>query len=283
VIPETAGALLALFGLVAPGLVYEARRERRRPALVESTLREAGRVALTSLIFTVLSLALMVWWAANWTRLPDIGDWLAGGKSFAVRNYQAVAAFALLELALACLFAVIAEAITGAHIKGDITASSTWYASLDLDQPPHTARTWLRVATTDGTQFKGALRWYSPGATDERDLVLGGLGLQRLPAGRDPEDEANWVLMTGWNQVIIPGDDIKYVMVTYLNEYGEILRYSARSRWLQTAMKRLRGGRDGSVENSSSLHSGTNAAPIREINDYRGTPHLSLEVYRNGD
>jgi hypothetical protein len=227
-IPETLGALLAFFGLVAPGIVYEGRRERRRPPLVESTLREAGRVALTSLVFTVVALLIVGWLAERWNRLPDVGEWLQGGKSYAVDNYESVAAFLLLELAVACLLAVLAEQVTGARIKGDITASSTWYEALDSDRPRGTVRTWLRVLTASGAQFKGALRWYAPGAAEERDLVIGGNGLAILPLGADPENDDDWIPLPAWNQVIIPGDEIKHVLVTYLPQSGPPLRFGER-------------------------------------------------------
>ncbi|MBX9243562.1 hypothetical protein ICW40_01925 [Actinotalea ferrariae] len=242
-IPETAGALLALLGLVAPGLVYEMRRESRQPAPVTSAFREAGRVALRSLIFTVLALVVMLWVSSWWDRLPDVGAWLAAGNTYAAANYGAVATFVVLELVLACSFALVAESLTGSGIKGDISAVSVWYASLDLDRPPAASRTWLRVRMESGTQYKGALRWYSPGASDERDVVIGGEGLARLADGKDPEDAASWTPLDAWNQVILSGERIESVQVTYLGHDGGVLRYAERPRAIERMSARWRAGR----------------------------------------
>lgn len=49
--PQTMGALAAFLALVAPGIVFELRRERRRARRAETAFREAARVALGSLAF----------------------------------------------------------------------------------------------------------------------------------------------------------------------------------------------------------------------------------------
>jgi Family of unknown function (DUF6338) len=59
VIPQTAAALLAFPALVAPGIVFENLRERRRPSIEQTTFREISGIALASLYFTVLSLTLL--------------------------------------------------------------------------------------------------------------------------------------------------------------------------------------------------------------------------------
>jgi hypothetical protein len=74
VIPQTILALVGFLFLVAPGLVFEIRRERRRPVLEETTFREVSRTALASLVFSVLALAILAWVRAKWPEsMPDPG------------------------------------------------------------------------------------------------------------------------------------------------------------------------------------------------------------------
>ncbi len=100
-IPESAAALLGLLGCVAPGLVFQLRRERYTPQQVETSLREASRVALTSLLFTTASLALVVWLSSVWTALPNFAEWLRQGQKYLPDHYAAVAAFFVLEVGVA--------------------------------------------------------------------------------------------------------------------------------------------------------------------------------------
>src|SRR5579863_6491529 len=94
-IPATFGTLLGFLGLVAPGLVYSAIIERRRPREGESAFAEASRVGLTSLVFSLVSMVLL-WLLQRYESsalykytklsLPNIGLWLAGGNKYAAGN-----------------------------------------------------------------------------------------------------------------------------------------------------------------------------------------------------
>lgn len=91
-IPEGFATFLTFLGLVAPGLVYQLVLERRQPRRGETTFREASRIALTSLAFTVTSLLALAiaqrfFAPARW--LVDIpalieGRWTYVGKNVLV-------------------------------------------------------------------------------------------------------------------------------------------------------------------------------------------------------
>jgi hypothetical protein len=51
-VPTNASAIVAFFLLTAPGVIFELMRERRRPGLSDSVLREASRIILASTVFT---------------------------------------------------------------------------------------------------------------------------------------------------------------------------------------------------------------------------------------
>ena len=107
-IPQTTAALIGFLFLVAPGIVFEMVQERRRPTLEQSPFREASRVALASLLFSLLALlalaALRTWLPAS---MPDAGRWLRQGGRYFAANYRLVASFLLAELALAVTLAAV--------------------------------------------------------------------------------------------------------------------------------------------------------------------------------
>jgi Family of unknown function (DUF6338) len=108
VIPGTFGALLALLGLVAPGLVYRTVIEQRRPERNDSTFVEISRVALTSLIFSLGALAVL-WLLQRFAgvALPDLAAWVAKGTPYAADNLGKVFTGLVGEVAVACGLAAL--------------------------------------------------------------------------------------------------------------------------------------------------------------------------------
>ena len=95
--------------MVAPGLIYSTIAERRRPSHSDSTFSEAGRVALTSLVFSLTTLALL-WPLQRHSRLPlpDIGLWLARGGKYASENLGKVFFGLTAQVVIACGLAAAA-------------------------------------------------------------------------------------------------------------------------------------------------------------------------------
>ena len=217
-IPDTAGALLAFLGLVAPGLVYQVRREAHRPPRAETAFREASRVGLTSLIFTACSLFAVTLWASAWSALPDVGRWLSHPSKYLAQHYAAVGLFLSLEVAIACLLAVLAERVTRTD-SGEITDVSVWYSVLRRDVPPTAVRTWVWITTEDGVEFKGGLRAY----TTEGDeaafaIALGGQPLLRRAAGATSDED--WDRLDKFDAVVVPGASVRHLVVAYLSADG---------------------------------------------------------------
>lgn len=236
-IPDTAAAFLAFLGLVAPGLVYQLRREAHRPQRDETTFREVSRVALTSLIFTAVALPVVSLLADLWSALPDLERWLDSPHSYPAHHIGSVALFLGLEVALACLLATIGELATRTD-QGEITDVSVYYTVLRRDVPPGAVRTWVWITTEDGTQFKGGLRAYTPGGVDAQfAIALGGQPLQQLRpntgatqvAGPHPDGPEEWTELTGFDVVVVPGASIRHLAVAYLAADGTRLAATGAS------------------------------------------------------
>src|SRR4051794_36503051 len=109
-IPETVGALLAFLGLIAPGLIYQLRRETRRASITETAFREASRVALVSLGLTTAALAAVaIVRAVEPAWIADPGVWLRQGNEYFVAHYRLVLRTAIIVVGLACSLALLAD------------------------------------------------------------------------------------------------------------------------------------------------------------------------------
>jgi len=233
-VPETAGALLAFLGLIAPGLVYTLLRERRQPPEKMSAFREASRAALTSLGFTVASLAVLVPLSLTGVWLPDIEQWLEDPGAYVPDHYLSVSLFLLLHVALSCGLAAAVEELTGRNVDVSQSTWGVWWHILNHRVPPEAKRVWLRIALDDGTQYEGPLRSYTSEDTDKRDIALGGAPLRRLDPGKDPDIKSNWVEMWPFDAVIVNGSQIRTIAVAFLSPSGPLKAQPppARKSWL---------------------------------------------------
>jgi hypothetical protein len=224
-IPSTVGAFIAFLGLVAPGLVFQMARESRRPSHAETTFRELSRVALTSLIFTLASLALLACWRLAWPgQLIDVRAWLTRGQAY-LSNHLVVVSFTLvLEVALACLLAFVAAEVLSRSSRAHISPYGIWYKVL-RDERPNGTKAWLALHLTDGTELTGLLRHYTEGEVLERqEIAIGGPHMMRLtPDGKLSNIGENF------DTAVVRGDQILYMVVRYQRKNGELARRRAKT------------------------------------------------------
>jgi len=214
VIPQTLGALAGFLALVAPGIVFELRRERRRGRHQETAFREASRVALGSLVFTLAAVLLMTAVQAAGAHLfVRPADWLTRGEAYAREHLTLIVVSVAVELAIACALAWGFEALF-AHRRGEaatVQQRSAWAQALRTDRPAG-SRAWAHAQLENGTSFYGYVRSYTPsGPLTERELVLEG---EALTCEKDEETK---VIGEDWRRVVIPASKITYLRVTYLD------------------------------------------------------------------
>ena len=219
-IPQTFGALVAFLGLVAPGLLFELLRERRRPSIEETTFREASRVALTSLAFTswaVLLLAVAKLVAPG--AVVDPGQWLRSGREYAAAHPTLVASTIFVEVALACLLVVLADRALGRRTKGHIVNGSIWF-QLFRQRRPANSTAWVHARLTDSSEIWGYVGDYTPGEQlDNRELAIVGPALRI----RQPGARASMPL-NRWSSIAIRGDSISWMKVTYVDNVTRRIR-----------------------------------------------------------
>jgi hypothetical protein len=234
VLPQTIGALAAFLVLVAPGIVFELRRERRRGGHRESAFREASRVALGSLVFSLVAIWMLIGLETVGAPFADVVAWSTGGWGYARQNLFLVVWTIIAELALACGAAAAADLLVGRYGREEATVRklSAWTETLRRDCPPK-AVPWVHVCLEDGSSFFGALRSYTVGdVVADREIVLDGRGLTYVGRPTDGGDEfENEPIGETWERVIIAAARINYLRVVYLHqETGERVLYKAKRR-----------------------------------------------------
>jgi Family of unknown function (DUF6338) len=214
-IPQTVLALVAFLFLVAPGLLFELLRERRRPARNETSFREGSRTALASLLITLgalLLLAAVDSWRAP-TLVPDITAWIRDPQSYAVAATSQIIRFLLIELIVALAIALAIDQVTARRMKGKILPfGMAWWSVLQQEAPG--ARPFVRVRLSDGSEYSGTVTLYDLDPSPaNRDLVLGAPLTWQAADASEPSriDEE-------WQRLCIPGAMIQTLLVQYIPE-----------------------------------------------------------------
>jgi hypothetical protein len=215
--------------------VFQLARESRRPAHAETTFRELSRVALTSLIFTFASLALLVCLRLAWPGpLVDPHAWATRGQSY-VSNHLGPVAFTVgLEVILACLLAATAAEALSRRSPARISPFGVWYKVL-RDERPDGTRPWITLHLTDGTELTGLLRHYTESEILERqEIAIGGPHMIR----RSPDGTLAGI-GKDFDAAVVRGDQILYMIVRYHDRNGELVRRRVK------APERTQAGRVG--------------------------------------
>lgn len=211
-IPETLGAFLAFLGLVAPGLAFQLLRERRRPSIEETAFREATRIALTSLVFTVAALGVLALLHSGGALLvPDAAEWMRRGNAYLHDNLGLVSRTLLLELVIALGLVAFVDWILRRSAPGRIVPGSIWF-QLFRQRCPDGATPWLHVKLEDDTEVWGYVGDYTPDQKlDNRELTIIGPKLQY----RRGDGTVNEPL-DSWSSISVRGATITWMKVTYV-------------------------------------------------------------------
>lgn len=222
-IPETIGAFLGFLGLIAPGLVYQLRRETSRATDPETSFREASRVGLVSLALSIIALSVLaIVLGTHPAWMPDPGAWLRTGEGYFVAHYRLVVRAALVEVALACGLALLADQVVRwiSPGQGQVSKTSVWFRVLRVERPRGKVP-WAHVHLKSGADYYGFVGWYSAEtAQADREMSLIGPDLQYRAAGAQDAR----TLSPGWQCVVVAATEIEYMKVDYLPAKKKTLR-----------------------------------------------------------
>jgi hypothetical protein len=152
-IPTTLAAIIGFLGLV----VFELLREHRRHTSQESAYREASRVALMSLVFTLMACGAPTVVAALEPRwVPSVGSWLTCGSAYTKENYALILRMTALEVGKDCALAYLADFLLTSLAPGrsNISKTRVWFQALRADVPKNFAP-WVHAKLSEGTEIWG--------------------------------------------------------------------------------------------------------------------------------
>jgi Family of unknown function (DUF6338) len=218
VIPQSVAALAGFLLLVAPGLTYELLRERERPTIEASTFREASRVALTSLVFTTVSLLVLIALASIFPSLLDLDGWIDGGDRYVKEHYRVFGGAVVAQLVISCGLAVGASAVINGGLRVRNRPVSAWYRTL-YEKAPADTIPFLTVALNDGTRYSGRLvRSSIDHKIADRELVIGPPILYQHSPDADP------VPLEELEALILQATSITSVGITYVDKAAYVAR-----------------------------------------------------------
>jgi hypothetical protein len=207
VFPNSVGAVLGFLLVVAPGLIFEAIREHRRPSAERSAFREVSAVALASLVCGVIALAVM--WGVKSARpslLPDAQLWLLKGNRYFADHVPAVLTFFGGWILVASLAAYLGAWLLPVKFEAHIDTHTTGWFEVFRKQKPSGRVPIALVKLDDQSEYVGEVMYYDPNmVTVQGEIVLGPplwsvAVWVRYPPGARPTDKKKtwWQAFTHW-------------------------------------------------------------------------------------
>ena len=224
-IPQTVGAFVAFLGLVAPGIFYERRRERRRALSATSTFQEVAGIALSSLVLTSVSVALLLGLRAVFgSPFVDPIVWSKSGSTYFKDHLYAIALSALGELVIAFALAWLVDVLLTRTKtpSANLRKYSLWHQAFRTDKPDNTTP-WVHVELTDGSAFYGLLAANTAvDEVDNREITLYGTAMERRDPPTADGKQGPSRAIGHWEYVIIRSSEIRYLKVQYQDDNGDL-------------------------------------------------------------
>lgn len=211
-VPESLAAVYAFLAFVAPGLVFQLLRERARPALDESAFREASRVALTSLVFTTVSILVLTLFSVIVPGvLVDLAEWMQSQSAYVGDHLWLVAWSVFAEVGVACILAWLAAAALSKWVDDPsvkISKKNVWELAI-LESRPHGKVAWVAVELKDDVTVWGYVHYFTTDLPlEDRELSLMGPGLSIRRKG---EERKNLDVQ----YLLVPGPEVRRMKVSF--------------------------------------------------------------------
>jgi hypothetical protein len=208
--------------------MHYVQRRRRVPQRTLSPLVETATLLTTSIVTNLLAVGLFAVVRLLLRRhTPDVTQLLAKGSAYAIPRSGYLLVWAVLLLAVSCVFALTWAAISGglgspiadrlAWLPGFLTPVivdvSAWYHV--FEEGPSDCDVYVGCDLRDGTYIAGTLDWYSTEVdeTADRDFVLAPPLLAKAGNAEDPVE--------GFQRIVVSARDVVRLYVTFLRKERE--------------------------------------------------------------
>jgi hypothetical protein len=207
---------------VAPGIVYELRRERHLPTQDRTAFREAAAIALASVFFSGGALLVLAAVRALWpSTMPDAREWIDHPHRYLVHHYTLVGRTLAIAVVLALAAAwLVSWLVTWEHRDATIRSQDTLWSLFHL-KPGKLP--YVSVKTSGGMIFEGPLLTHdASGDRADRHLVIGPQAL-RGEVGKKPQPAP-----PGWDLIVVGLESVDHM---YVNFDGDPLKRNRRDEW----------------------------------------------------
>ena len=209
-VPTSWLAVALFFLLIAPGVFFEILSEKRRAGFTESAFREISRIVLFSTVFTGVGVGVVALLRTTWApSMPDPGMWLRHSTAYVHGHYRLVLRALLIEIGVAFAAVWLVHRALCRRSPARIRRTSAWGEVFRKELPEGwEARARLRLE--DGSVWIGTVAGFTADlATEGREIVL-------APPLYSRHQEAEITeVPEPWRRVVVKGDDIRSVAVSY--------------------------------------------------------------------
>lgn len=214
--PSTFVGLLMFLWLITPGFVFSTLAARRRTLETETTLQEASRIILASVLFSTLAgliLSVLNTWVVGPARGVDLNLLINSGAAYLREKPMALALYLALQVLLACGLAWVVDwcvrrgiAKRTGNEPPRLHVQSAWTRPLAIQPPDAEAHAWVRMKS--GLEFTGKLDGIGHEINlADRELVLISPLRMRTPGGQAQK--------LSWQWLIVQGSDIDSLGIRY--------------------------------------------------------------------
>ncbi|WP_188540570.1 DUF6338 family protein [Kocuria dechangensis] len=225
--------LLAFLFLVAPGLLADLLEARRRTGSPESAFREVSRVALFSLVCSLIgALVVGAVLALPSERIGFAPLEAVTDSQYALDNFLWSAAAVIAISAVGCAVAVGIQRLRFGSLRQKIRPGSAWATEFETPRKGKAARSVLQVELLTGERYIGVLAGFSHNIPqDERELSL----KQPLWVQR-PSSEKPSKIPERYGIIILRGDQVKTIAAPLRDTRTEARSHGKRQTRQQTKL-----------------------------------------------
>ncbi|TCC39371.1 DUF6338 family protein [Kribbella sindirgiensis] len=211
-LPTSWLTLVLFLLLVAPGMLFDLLAAKRRVGAPESAFREISRIALGSLGFSAIGLAVVTVLHLKWGRAFVALDKAVTDKPYLTSQLRHVVVTAVVATVVALLAALALHWWLGrGKDKPHLTHDSLWTKAFREDRPTNTdPHVWVKLSS--GPRFIGKVAHYSADLDlTDRELILAPPLYMEMPG----QAELIEIGKQGWQRLVIPGNAIEAIGVQY--------------------------------------------------------------------
>lgn len=205
-------SLIFFLLFVAPGLFFDLLSRRRKVAVDESTFQEAGRVALSSVLFGMLGTpaALGYLWLTQRGQVSNLGRIFVADSSYIEAHAWTVIGVVATYVITSLMAAWIVDWLIVRRHGAPLTPTRSIWTEVFRESRPSGTQPYIRATTLSGDLWEGVVGHFTADLeASGRELVL------FAPISHGTRSTNTVELVPEAQRVVLQGDQVESISVRY--------------------------------------------------------------------